>query len=179
MKDYAVPAQSRLTISVDGEDARLADTPVSAIVDRPPVSASSSSDRCGGPARAAGRKATCRPDRRGWRGAGRWPAGAVGPGIETYILIANTSTSPGTATVTVLRVARRPGRSGQTVPLPPNSRVNVPMSQVPGLAEPGGTNFGVLIESDGPEIVIERAIYTNFGGMIWAAGHASLGTPLP
>ena len=52
------------------------------------------------------------------------------------------------------------------------------MSQLPGLAEPGGTSFGVLIESDGPEIVIERATYMDFGGIVWAAGHASLGTPL-
>ena len=53
------------------------------------------------------------------------------------------------------------------------------MSQVPGLADPGGTSFGVLVESDGPDIVIERATYMDFGGMVWAAGHASLGTPLP
>ena len=131
-----------------------------------------------------------------WPGQGRWyeghlsagstvtarrwavAGGVVGAGVETFVLIANTSNVAGTATVTVLRSHDGPA-AGQTIPLPANSRVNVPMSQVPGLAEPGGTKFGVLIESDGPEIVIERATYTNFGGIVWSAGHASLGTPLP
>jgi hypothetical protein len=27
--------------------------------------------------------------------------------------------------------------------------------------------------------VVERATYIDFNGVIWAAGHASLGTPLP
>ena len=71
------------------------------------------------------------------------------------------------------RPPARPSRSPRT------AAWNVPMSQLPGLAGPGGTSFGVLIVSDGPQIVIERATYMDFGGIVWAAGHASLGTPLP
>ena len=93
--------------------------------------------------------------------ARRWAVagGVIGAGVETYVLIANTSNIAGNATVTALRSHDGGPAASQTIPLPPNSRVNVPMSQLPGLAEPGGTNFGVLIESDGPEIVIERATY--------------------
>jgi hypothetical protein len=104
--------------------------------------------------------------------------GVSGPGVETYVLIANTSSAAGTATLTVLR-ASGAAPTTSTVNLPPNSRVNVPASQVPGLLENGNASFGMLIESDGPEIVVERATYRDFGGLVWAAGHASLGTPLP
>jgi len=178
VKQYPVAAQSRLTISVDGEDPRLADVPVSAIV-----------ESLNGVGIVVERSMW-------WPGQGRWyeghlsagstttarrwavAGGAVGPGVETYVLIANSSNVAGNATVTVLRSHDGPSAS-QTIRLPANSRINVPMSQVPGLPEPGGTTFGVLIESDGPEIVIERATYTDFGGIVWSAGHASLGTPLP
>jgi hypothetical protein len=178
VKEYQVAAQSRRTISVDGEDARLTDTPVSAIVE--------SLDGVGivversmwwpGQGQwqeghlSAGSTATARR----WAVAG----GISAPGTETYVLIANTSNVAGTATLTVLRAYDGPPVTA-TVNLPPNSRVNVPASQVPGLLENGSAIFGMLIESDGPEIVVERATYRDFGGMVWAAGHASLGTPLP
>ena len=50
------------------------------------------------------------------------------------------------------------------------------MSQFPDLVS---QNFGTLVESDGPDIVVERAMYSNAGGIVWAAGTAALGTPLP
>ena len=151
VKEHDVAAQSRLTIPVDFEDARLADTPVSAIV-----------ESLNGVGIVVERSMW-------WPGQGRWQeghlsagstvtarrwavaGGVVGAGVETFVLIANTSNVAGTATVTVLRSHDGPA-AGQTVPLPPNSRVNVPMSQVPGLAEPGGTNFGVLIKATGPKL---------------------------
>ena len=74
----------------------------------------------------------------------------IGAGVETYVLIANTSDIAGNATVTALRSDDGGPAATQAVLLPPNSRVNVPMSQLPGLAGPGGTTFGVLIVSDGP-----------------------------
>jgi hypothetical protein len=179
VKEYNVAAQSRLTISVDGEDARLTDTPVSAVLE--------SLDNVGIVVERS----------MWWPGQGQWQEGHLSAGststarrwvvaggvlnstTETYVLIANTSNTAGTATLTVLRSHDGGGTTTHQVSLPPNSRVNVPTSQVPGLSETGGTLFGMLIESDGPEIVVERATYTNFGSMIWAAGHASLGTPLP
>ncbi|MEO5821443.1 MAG: hypothetical protein ABIT71_13140 [Vicinamibacteraceae bacterium] len=178
VKEYNVAAQSRLTISVDGEDARLTDTPVSAILE--------SLDAVGIVVERS----------MWWPGQGQWTEGHLsagstatslrwavaggvsGPGAETYVLIANTSNAAGTATLTVLRT-HDGAPTIATVALPANSRVNVPASQVDGLLESGSAVFGMLIESDGPQIVVERATYLDFGGMVWAAGHASLGTPLP
>jgi hypothetical protein len=113
--------------------------------------------------------------------ARRWAlaAGAVGPGIETYILIANTSATAGTATLTTLPIGAGMAFLTTTVPIPANSRVSVPMSQFPVLTQLGGTSFGTIVESDGPDIVVERAMYSDVGGFVWAAGTAALGTPLP
>ena len=38
--------------------------------------------------------------------------------------------------------------------------------------------FGTLIESNGVEIVVERAMYTTAGGITWSAGTAALATKL-
>ena len=37
---------------------------------------------------------------------------------------------------------------------------------------------GVLVESNGPEIVVERATYTNGNGIPWSLGSATLATRL-
>ena len=50
------------------------------------------------------------------------------------------------------------------------------MSQYPGTAN---RRFGVVVESDGPSIVVERAMYSNANGIVWAAGTAAVATPLP
>jgi hypothetical protein len=178
VKQYDVPAESRATISVDGEDPRLVDTPVSAIVE--------SLDAVGIVVERS----------MWWPGQGRWyeghlaagatatslrwglAAGLVAPGTETYVLIANTSATAGSATVTALPAV---GGSAATltVALPANSRVTVPMSQVVGPPSGPGTWFGTLVESDGPPIVVERAIYSDHEGLVWSAGSAALATPLP
>ncbi|MEO5821801.1 MAG: hypothetical protein ABIT71_14965 [Vicinamibacteraceae bacterium] len=177
-KEYDVPAESRVTISVDGEDARLIDTPVSAIVE--------SLDAVGIVVERS----------MWWPGQGQWyeghlaagatatslrwglAAGLVAPGTETYVLIANTSASAGNATVTALPSAGGTP-STLTVALPANSRVTVPMSQVVGPPSQPGASFGTLVESDGPQIVVERAIYSDHEGVVWSAGSAALATPLP
>ena len=178
-KDYQVAAQSRLTISVDEQDPRLADTPVSAIIESLNAGVGIVVERSmwwpgGGQWTEGHLSAGSTVTARRWAVAG----GVIGAGVETYVLIANTSPVAGTATVTALRSHDGGVAAVRNVFLPANSRVNVPMSQLPNLAEAGSTTFGVLIESDGPEIVVERATYSDFGGMVWAAGHASLGTPL-
>lgn len=38
--------------------------------------------------------------------------------------------------------------------------------------------FSILVESAGPGIVVERALYQDYGGVTWASGTALLGTPL-
>jgi hypothetical protein len=68
----------------------------------------------------------------------------------------------------------------RTIAIPANSRVSVPMSQVIVPNSPViGNGFGTLVESDGPEIVVEQAVYSDYAGIVWAAGSDVLGTPLP
>ena len=48
------------------------------------------------------------------------------------------------------------------------------------MPELAGQSFGALIEStNGVGIVVERSLYNDALGQIWAAGTNALGTPLP
>jgi hypothetical protein len=112
----------------------------------------------------------------------RWALaeGEVGgpQGAETYILIANTSTAGGSARVT-LRF--EDGTSAdRTFTLLPRSRTSVNVSAEFPVA--AGRRFGAVIESLGPspaQIVVERAMYTSPGGVIWTAGTNALASRLP
>jgi hypothetical protein len=111
----------------------------------------------------------------------RWALadGEISAGGETYILIANTSATAGTATVTLLVEGGTP--LPIVVELPASSRVNVPVSTsfaLPVTAEHPRRRFGALVESSGVEIVVERAMYSTVGGITWGAGTAALGTKL-
>jgi uncharacterized membrane protein len=95
-------------------------------------------------------------------------------GHETYLLIANTSSSAGSATVTLLF---EDGTSmARTYPLPPLSRTNVAV----GPAFDGAVTdrrFGAVIESTGntpAQIVVERAMYSGS----FTAGTNALATRL-
>jgi hypothetical protein len=60
----------------------------------------------------------------------------------------------------------------------PKSRFNVdtgPGTLVPELID---ERFGALIVSNQP-IAVERAMYSNANGQVWAAGTNATGTPLP
>ena len=65
------------------------------------------------------------------------------------------------------------------IPLEPNSRTNVPTSlDFPAAV---GKRFGTVVESLGTtpaQIVVERAMYSNAGGVTWAAGTSALATRL-
>ncbi len=112
----------------------------------------------------------------------RWglAEGEVGGSLsaETYILVANTSTSAGQARVTLYF---EDGTSAvRTVALLGRSRTNVAVSS--DFPEAAGRRFGALIESLGvtpAQIVVERAMYTSPGGVTWAAGTNALATRLP
>ena len=97
---------------------------------------------------------------------------------ETYILIANTSPTAGSARVTLYF---EDGSSAQRIfPLLPRSRTNVSVSSE--FTSVAGRRFGAVIESLGPspaQIVVERAMYTSPGGAIWTAGTNALATRLP
>lgn len=96
-------------------------------------------------------------------------------GTETYILIANTSNTDGTVQVTL--VYEDGTTSVLTRPIKANSRTNVAVGvDVP---EAANRRFGAVVESVGPnpvQIVVERAMYNDAGGVRWAAGSNNLGT---
>jgi probable HAF family extracellular repeat protein len=96
----------------------------------------------------------------------------------TYVLIANTSTVAGDALVTLLF---EDGTTVQkTYPLAASSRTNVPVGSDFPSAQ--GRRFGVIVESTGTtpaQIVVERAMYSDAGGVTWAAGTNSLATRIP
>jgi hypothetical protein len=98
-------------------------------------------------------------------------------GVETYILVANTLSTQGSARVTLLF---EDGTTTEAVfPLAANSRTNVNIGA--HLPQAVGRRFGALVESLGPtpvQIVVERAMYSNAGGISWAAGTNALATRL-
>ena len=103
-------------------------------------------------------------------------------GMQTFVLIANTSGTAGTVRVTLLSDTPTAGSVAPevlTVNVPPNSRTTVPILDV-GFRP---TRFGVIVESidTAPlaQLVVERAMYWNAGGEIWAAGTNLLATPVP
>jgi hypothetical protein len=103
-------------------------------------------------------------------------------GAETYICIANTSSVDGQAKVSL--VFDDGVVVDKTIALPPNSRTTVyPPAEFPATFTPGShRRFGTIVESLGVspvDIVVERAMYWNAGGVWWAAGTGAIGTRLP
>lgn len=169
-RTYALPAQSRFTVHVDSQEARLADTEVSAEISAPlPIVVE---------------RAMYWPDPfSNWyeahSSAGVTTTGTLwamaegevgGPlGWSTFVLLANPGTSPTTATLTFLRTNQPPIVITQAVPA--GGRVTVDAGSVPGLAS--GERFGVLVDTGagGVPIVVEHAIYFNGpGGQFFAGG---------
>jgi hypothetical protein len=98
---------------------------------------------------------------------------------QTYVLLANTSAFP--ATVRVRAFFEDQGEPlDATYTVPANSRYNVDYSNT--IAQ--GRRFSVLVEGTGPtpgqepQLVVERAMYSNAGSTVWAAGTNALGTPI-
>ena len=77
-----------------------------------------------------------------------------------------------------VRFLREPGKYPVTTNLivPGLSRftIGLPSSSFPELAN---ETFGVEVSSFG--VVVERALYSNANGQIWAAGTNAAGTPVP
>ena len=107
--------------------------------------------------------------------------GEVDPatGTETYLLIANTSPRPGD--VQVVLIPESGSAAVRTYSLPAKSRTNVAVGvDFPQFA---GRRFGAVVTSVGraplAQIVVERAIYSSPGGVLWSAGTNATATPLP
>jgi hypothetical protein len=97
-------------------------------------------------------------------------------GAQTYILLANPGTTMAQATITFLRDNGATPVS-KIFLVQPRSRFNVsvgPGSSVPELVN---EHFGALITSDQP-IAVERALYWDANGQVWAAGTNATATRL-
>ena len=110
-----------------------------------------------------------------WALAGGEVGGATS--LQTYVLIANTSAFAGQARVTLYFEDGTTLQS--TVNLLANSRTNVNIGDTfPGSV---GRRFGTIIDSLGTtpaQIVVERSMYSNAGGVVWSAGTAEVATRL-
>jgi hypothetical protein len=177
---YALAAQSRRTVYVDSQPG-LANVATSAIV------------------RSLNANVPILVERTMWWPQGNWmeahnSAGAIvtsptwalaeaevgGPTAhQTFVLIANTSAFAATARVRAF-FEDQGEPLDRTYTIPPNSRFNVDYSN--SVAQ--GRRFSVLVEGTGPspgqepQLVVERAMYSNAGNTTWAAGTDALGTPI-
>jgi hypothetical protein len=183
-KDYTVAASSRRTIYVDAEQFAggqlLANAALSTIL-------------------TSTNSVPIVVERAMW-----WPGGAQGPwyeghnsagatttgtawamadgevggsaGASTFILVANTGTAAANIRVTIF--IEGGGTDVRTYTVAPQSRFNVDVGGRFGAAV-ANRRMGALVESLGASpapIVVERAMYTNAGGRVWAAGTNALAT---
>jgi hypothetical protein len=172
-----IPAGSRLTINIATEDPSLAATSVATrvtsdlpiVVERAmywpmtPASWNEASNAFGVTETAL-----------------RWglAEGRVGGpnAFQTFILVANPDVTAANITLTILRTTGAP--IVKTMAVPAGGRLTIttgPGSAVPELAD---ESFGATIVSDRP-VFAERALYSNAGGVFWAAGSAATATPIP
>jgi hypothetical protein len=180
VRQYGLPAQSRRTVYVDGEPG-LADVATSAIV------------------RSLNAAAPIVVERAMWWPQGNWteahntagaivtsPTWALADGEvggtranQTFVLVANTSAF--TASVRATAYFEDQGEPLVRIfDLAANSRFTVDYSNT----NAQGRRFSVLVEGSGPspsqvpQLVVERAMYSNSGTSVWAAGTDALGTPI-
>jgi YVTN family beta-propeller protein/autotransporter-associated beta strand protein len=176
-KPYTIQPGQRLTRNIAFEDASLAHAAVATRVESTKPIVVERAQYWGQPAWIDAHVSTGVT-----AAAPRWglAEGRVGgvDGAQTYILLANPEAAAADVTVTFLR------ENGTTVlktfTVPPTSRFNVAVvpgagSMAPELAD---ESFGARIESTAP-IVVERSLYTNAGGVTWAAGTNATATRLP
>jgi hypothetical protein len=187
-RDYVLPPNSRRTINVQLEDARLNATAVSTRL-ASTNGVSVLAERAmwwphGQPWYEAHNSEGSTQTGTRW-GLGDGEVGLLPDNAATFILIANTSATTATVRVTLLLETGAPITKDFTVP--GNSRFNVgvlPSDNPDGpdvMRLPRGTRFSSVVESIGgtpAEIVVERAMYWNAGGVFWAAGSDLLGTKL-
>ena len=177
-KRFTVGAQSRFNIWVDYEDARLADTAVSTVIESlngVPVIAERAMWWPGTNWQEAHNAAGSTTTGTRWGIADGEQGGARG--VDTYLLVANTSETAAGVRVTLLFEDGTTLARDFTVAA--RSRFNVSVANEFPFAS--GRRFGALVESAGEQpaqIVVERAMYSNAGGVAWAAGANALATRL-
>ena len=96
-------------------------------------------------------------------------------GTSSYVLVANTGAAA-TVRVTLLMEDGSPNVTRDFV-VAANSRFNVDIGAF--FPQSAGRRFGAIVESvTGSPIVVERATYSDAGGVAWAAGGNALATRL-
>jgi hypothetical protein len=184
-KDYTVAPSSRRTINVDGETfpggQNLANASLSTILtstNAVPIVVELAMWWPGGaqgPWYEGHNSAGATTTGTAWALADGEVGGAAG--ASTYILVANTGTT--TASIRVTLYIEGGGTQVRTYSVAPQSRFNVDVSSFG--APVANARMGALVESLGTSpapIVVERAMYTNAGGRVWAAGTNALATRL-
>ena len=177
VRNKTIPANGRLTINIEAEDPQLANAAVStAVVASQPVVVERAMYWPGPPSTWA----EAHNSFGSTFVSAKWglAEGRVGMdhGFETYILLANPNTTAANVRITFLRA------NGSTVvktfTVNPSSRFNVGVSSA--VPELQNEEFGALIEvTNGLGIGVERALYSNALGQVWAAGTNALATRLP
>jgi hypothetical protein len=186
VKDYTVAAASRMTISVDNErfggQALLANAAVSTVItstNAVPIVVERAMWWPGGSAgpwyeghNSPGATATGTA----WAVADGEVGGAAG--ASTYLLVANTGAAAASVRVTVFVEGGATAERTWTVGA--GSRFNVDLAAAFGAAVTD-RRVGALVESLGASpapIVVERAMYSNAAGRLWAAGSNALASRL-
>jgi hypothetical protein len=174
-----IPASNRMTLNLESLDPGLSNTPVSTSIQAT--------------APVVVERAQYWPDPApNWYEAHSSPAlqslstkwalaeGRVGGASEyqTYILLANTGgAADAHVSITFLR-ENGAAAFTKTFTVPATQRFNVPVGPGTEAPELVDERFGALITSDQP-IAVERAMYSNAGGQVWAAGTSASATPIP
>jgi autotransporter-associated beta strand protein len=177
VKQVQVPANGRVTINIEPQDESLANVPVATDVSSTLPIVVERAQYWPDPApqwyeahNSFGVTET----------AHRWglAEGRVGDsaGYQTYVLLANPTANAASVTITFLRESGAPIVKQFTVE--PASRLNVSIGSGDDVPELTNERFGALIESTVP-IVVERALYANFGAQVWGAGTNATATRLP
>jgi autotransporter-associated beta strand protein len=174
VKTVPIPALGRVTLNIEGEDSSLANAAVATQVSATQPILVERAQYWPDPApqwyeahNSFGVTAVATK----WGLAEGRSGGAQA--YQTYILLANPGAVKANVTVTFLREGQTPVE--KTYEVNPQSRFNVDTGAVPELAD---LSFGAVITSDQP-IAVERAMYNNANGQIWAAGTNATATPLP
>jgi hypothetical protein len=173
----SIPASSRLTLNLETLDPGLLNTPVSTRVEATLPVIVERAQYWPDPApqwyEAHGSAALQTLHTKWGLAEGR----VGGPSAyQTYILLANTTTTDAQVSITFLRESGAPFTKSFTVPA--TQRLNVPVGPGTSVPELIDERFGALIVSDQP-IAVERAMYADAGGQIWAAGTSANATPVP
>jgi hypothetical protein len=176
-KQFSLPALARRTINIEAEDPALANAAVATSVSASEPIVVERAQYWPDPAPQwyeAHNSFGVTSTRRKW---GLAEGRAGGPEVyQTYILIANPYSDTAHVTITFLRESGAP--FDKTFTVEPHSRFNVDTGSGTLVPELTDERFGAIVASDA-YIAVERAMYSNANGQVWAAGTNATAVPIP